>query len=75
MPDFEESIKENLPSICFLPLSFDAKTIKTIENDISYQLDVEVNTQDGVLKFSPSIIKIQGVWAIHPSSAYFKPIN
>jgi hypothetical protein len=55
-------------------LSYDAKTIKTVKDGMFYKLTLEVTTQDDILKFSPNIIKEQGVWGINPDSAYLKPI-
>jgi hypothetical protein len=55
--------------------SYDAKTIETVKDGMFYKLTLEVTTQDGILKFSPNIIKEQGVWGINPTSAYLKPIN
>jgi hypothetical protein len=56
-------------------LSYDTKTIEMVKDWMFYKLTLEVTIQDGILKFSPNIIKEQGVWSINPSSAYLKPIN
>ena len=42
-------------------LSYNAKTIETVKDGVFYKLTLEVTTQDGILKFSPNIIKEQGV--------------
>jgi hypothetical protein len=59
-------------------LSYDVKSIETIKNGMFedgmfYKLNLEVTTQYDIYKFSPNIIKEQGVWGINPVSADLRP--